>query len=88
MYKYNTKGSCSKAIDINLEGNTISSVEFHGGCYGNSQGVARLVEGMDVDRAISLLSGINCRNGTSCPDQLSRALRAIKEGRIAATQNT
>lgn len=73
---YQTRGVCSRAIHIELDGDTIKSVEFVGGCSGNTQGVARLVEGMKVSEAISRLDGIQCGpRPTSCPDQLAKALR-------------
>ena len=56
----------------------MTSVEFIGGCRGNTQGVARLVEGMDIDEAIARLDGILCRNGTSCPNELAKALKEYK----------
>ena len=77
--RYITKGVCSRAIDFEIENNVIKSVNFTGGCNGNTQGVARLVEGMVVDVAISKLKGIDCNGrGTSCPDQLSKALEQAK----------
>lgn len=77
---YTTSGiTCSKAINITTEGDSITSVEFFGGCMGNTQGVAALVRGMNIDEAITRLEGIDCRGrGTSCPDQLAKALRQIK----------
>ncbi len=78
MYVYKTQGTCSRAIEIEVEGDTIKSVNFIGGCAGNTQGVARLAEGMKVDEAIRRLKGIQCRGGTSCPDQLATALLEIK----------
>ena len=72
---YKTKGVCSREIHFEIEGDTIKSVQFIGGCSGNTQGVARLVEGMKVQEAIDRLSGIDCNGkGTSCPDQLPKAL--------------
>lgn len=79
---YKTHGTCSTAINVELDGNIIKSVSFVQGCNGNTQGVARLVEGMDANEAIKKLRGIKCgfRN-TSCPDQLSYALEeALKIG--------
>ena len=74
--RYVTKGTCSTAINVEVENGIIQSVEFVGGCHGNTQGVAALVKGMDVEEAISRLEGIDCRGrGTSCPDQLAKALR-------------
>ncbi|MGN0347584.1 MAG: TIGR03905 family TSCPD domain-containing protein [Lachnospiraceae bacterium] len=80
--KYIPRGVCSREIDIEVEGNIIKSVRFMGGCNGNTQGVAALVTGMDMDDAIQKLSGIDCNGrGTSCPDQLARALKQFKESR-------
>ena len=73
---YKTHGTCSRAIAVELENDIIKSVAFDGGCNGNTQGVARLVTGMNVYDAIDRLEGIDCNGrGTSCPDQLSKALR-------------
>ena len=80
MTTFIPKGVCSRQINVELEGNIIKSVQFIGGCNGNTQGVSALVKGMDVDEAIARLEGINCNGrGTSCPDQLSKALRAARE---------
>ena len=71
---YKTKGVCSQLINVEVENNIVTSVEFVGGC--NTQGVAALVEGMDVHEAIRRLEGIHCGpRPTSCPDQLSKALK-------------
>lgn len=68
-------GVCSKQMDVTVEEGVISIVRITGGCAGNSQGVSRLVEGMTPNEAISKLRGIECKGkGTSCPDQLSKAL--------------
>ena len=73
---YKTKGVCSQLINVEVENNIETSVEFVGGCNGNTQGVAALVEGMDVHEAIRRLEGIHCGpRPTSCPDQLSKALK-------------
>ena len=74
MYTYKTHGTCSRQILFDIEGNAVKNVKFIGGCSGNLQGVAKLVEGRPVDEVISLLNGIKCRNNTSCPDQLAKAL--------------
>ncbi|SFC84479.1 TIGR03905 family TSCPD domain-containing protein [Butyrivibrio sp. YAB3001] len=72
---YKTKGTCSTQIDIDVEDGIIKHVEFTNGCNGNLQGVARLVEGMKGEDAISKLRGIKCGfKNTSCPDQLSYAI--------------
>ena len=78
---YNTKSVCARRINIDIEDDRIVKVKFEGGCAGNTQGVAKLVEGRDVDEVISLLSGIKCRGNTSCPDQLARALIKLKESK-------
>ena len=77
---YASKGVCSRQIDIDVEGDKIVKVKFTGGCAGNTQGVARLLEGMTVDEAISRLEGIRCGfKPTSCPDQVAEALKANKD---------
>lgn len=79
---YTPKGVCSTNIAIDVDGDTIKSVQFTGGCNGNLQGIGRLVAGMNIDEAIGKLEGIRCGfKSTSCPDQLSKALREIKENR-------
>jgi len=76
---YKTKGVCSSAIDIEMDGDTIRSVKFSGGCHGNLQGISKLVEGMKAEDAISRLKGIRCGfKNTSCPDQLAQALETLK----------
>ena len=76
QFTYRTRGVCSSSIDIAIENGVIQSVQYHGGCSGNTQGVAALVAGMTVEDAIARLSGIRCGfKSTSCPDQLSLALR-------------
>lgn len=73
---YRPFGVCSQLIRVEVEDNIVKSAEFVGGCSGNTQGVARLVKGMNVDEAISRLEGIRCGfKETSCPDQLAKALR-------------
>lgn len=72
---YQTKGTCSTAIDFEIEDGIIQSVKFTGGCNGNLQGISALVKGMKVEDAISKLKGIRCGfKSTSCPDQLAHAL--------------
>ena len=80
MYSYTTRGTCSRQILFDVVDGMVKNVQFVGGCAGNTQGVARLVDGMAVDEAISRLSGIQCRAGTSCPDQLAKALIKYKQG--------
>lgn len=72
---YKTKGVCAQAIQFEVKDDKLTQVQFMGGCSGNTQGVARLVEGMEVSEAIRRLSGIRCGfKPTSCPDQLAQAL--------------
>ena len=76
---YRTKGVCSREITFEVKDNKLTNVQFIGGCSGNTQGVARLVEGMDVDEVIRRLDGIHCGfRPTSCPDQLANALKGYK----------
>ena len=80
MYTYRTRGVCSRAIEFDVENEKITACRFIGGCAGNTQGVAALVIGMSVEEAIRRLKGIQCRNGTSCPDQLAIALEQYEAG--------
>lgn len=74
-YVYTTKGTCSRQIIVDLDGDTIKNVEFVGGCSGNTQGISAIVKGMKVNDVIEKFSGITCGpRPTSCPDQLSKAL--------------
>jgi len=78
MYTYTTKGTCSRQIQFDIVNNKVTQVRFVGGCNGNTQGVAALVEGMDAEEVIRRLEHINCNGrGTSCPDQLARAIRQV-----------
>ncbi len=78
---YQTKGTCSTSIDVEVENGKIKFVQFFGGCNGNLKGISSLVTGMEIDDAISKLKGIRCGfKPTSCPDQLAHALEQIKEG--------
>ena len=73
MTTYKTTGTCSRAINYEVADGILTKCEFVGGCPGNTQGVAKLAVGRKVADVISALKGIQCRNGTSCPDQLARA---------------
>ena len=79
--EYTPKGVCSRKIEIDIENGIINKVRFVGGCNGNTQGISKLVEGMKAEDVISRLEGVNCNSrGTSCPDQLAKALKeAIKQ---------
>lgn len=78
---YKTQGVCSSQIAFDIVDNKVHNVQFTGGCNGNTQGIAALVEGMDVDEVIKRTEGIHCGlRTTSCPDQLAKALKeAIAE---------
>lgn len=74
--QYQTKNTCARLIDIQLEGDIVTRVYFSGGCSGNAQGVSALVKNRPISEVIELLHGIDCGGkGTSCPDQLARALQ-------------
>ena len=78
MNTYKPKGVCTQTIDFEIVDNKLHNVKFIGGCSGNTQGIAKLVEGMDKDEVITRLEGIQCgKRGTSCPDQLARALKQV-----------
>ena len=75
---YKTKGTCSTAIDIEVNDGIIESVQFTGGCNGNLKGICALVKGMRVEDAIEKLEGIRCgMKPTACPDQLAQALKSL-----------
>ncbi len=77
-YNYKTRGTCSRFITFDLDGDIVKNVVFGGGCNGNTQGISKLVEGMNKDKVIELLSGIDCNGrGTSCPAQLAEALKSV-----------
>ena len=76
---YTPQGVCSQQMTLEIDNGVITSLTVLGGCSGNLQGIARLVAGMEVDEAIRRLEGIRCGNKpTSCPDQLSHALRQYR----------
>lgn len=73
---YKTKGTCSQTIDFDIVDGKVTNVKFFGGCNGNLQGIAKLVEGMTPEEVIARLEGIKCGfRSTSCPDQLANALK-------------
>lgn len=73
---YKPRGVCSRLMEIEIEDGKIASVQVTGGCDGNLKGISRLLVGMEVDEAIRRMEGIRCGlKSTSCPDQLSIALR-------------
>ncbi len=79
-YNYIPRGVCARKISFDLENGVISNVEFQGGCNGNLKAIARLVEGKNAEEIVELLSGNTCgMKGTSCADQLAKALKAASE---------
>ncbi len=79
--QYETQGTCSKLIDVTAdENNVIQQVFFLGGCNGNLQGISQLARGQKIDAVVPKINGIRCgAKGTSCPDQLCRALEKLKD---------
>lgn len=77
---FTPEGVCARQIEIEADGDTIKEVIFTRGCAGNASGVAALVKGQQIDDVIERLKGIECRNNTSCPDQLAKALESLKAG--------
>jgi uncharacterized protein (TIGR03905 family) len=79
-YTYKTKGVCSSTITLEIENDIVQSVQFMGGCNGNLKGISSLVVGMKIDDVIERLEGIRCGfKSTSCPDQLAKALKEVKQ---------
>ena len=79
-YRFKPEGVCSREMIVELDGNIIKKVKIVGGCAGNTVGVSRLIEGMDIDEAIRRMKGIPCgMRSTSCPDQLAKALEEAKK---------
>ena len=79
-HSYKTRGVCARSISFDIEDNIVKNIKFSGGCSGNTQGVAKLAEGMTTDEIIARLSGIKCgMKPTSCPDQMSKALLEYKK---------
>lgn len=75
---YSSRGTCCRQIEIETDGDLIKSVTFIGGCAGNTAGISKLVSGMKIQDVIDRLKGTDCKGkGTSCPDQLSKALEEI-----------
>ena len=78
-HTYKTKNTCSRSIEFEVENGIVRNVKFNGGCMGNTQGIAALVEGMKIEDVIAKCEGIQCGfRGTSCPDQLAKALKSVE----------
>ena len=79
-FEYVPQGVCSMKMEFEIEGDIIKSLKIIGGCAGNTLGVSKLVEGRKIDEVIKILKGIPCGfKGTSCPDQVSKALEEYKK---------
>lgn len=79
-YKYKTNGTCSVVISFNIDGDVITNIKFMGGCPGNLNAISKLLDGKTVDYIESKLLGNECgRRGTSCADQLAKAVRQAYE---------
>ncbi len=76
VYTYKPRGVCSQSITLEIDENHIlKNAEFVGGCNGNTKGICSLVRGMKAEDVVARLKGIDCRGrGTSCPDQLAKAV--------------
>jgi len=79
---HKTHGTCSRGIEFEVKDGVVTYCVFDGGCKGNTQAVGRLVIGHPVGEVIRLLKGIQCRNGTSCPDQFAQALERLEKNDI------
>ncbi|MCD8316748.1 MAG: TIGR03905 family TSCPD domain-containing protein [Eggerthellaceae bacterium] len=79
-YEYKTKGTCSRQIDLDIDGDVVTNISFTGGCDGNLKAIPILVDGWTVDEIERKCKGITCgKRDTSCADQLARAVRAAYE---------
>lgn len=79
-YSYNTTGTCSKRIDLEIEEGVVKDIRFEGGCHGNLQGLTALAKGMKATELAARLKGIRCgMKGTSCPDQLAQAIEEFNK---------
>lgn len=75
-YEFKPTGVCARGLSFEIENGKVKNVKFNGGCNGNTQGIAKLVEGMDAKEVVARLEGVKCGfKKTSCPDQLAKALK-------------
>lgn len=80
IVQYQPIGVCSKMMQFRIKDDIIEDVEFVGGCAGNLSGIGMLVRGMNINDVINKLQGLPCgKRPTSCPDQMTIALRAYQE---------
>ena len=85
MRRYRTTGVCARFVEVDTDGSTVLDARVVGGCRGQAEALPRLVRGMGLDEAISRLRGVACRGGTSCADQLGRALEQERD-RVRAAE--
>ena len=84
-YTYKTQGVCAQTISFDLDGDTVSAIEFNGGCPGNLKAISKLVDGWSVDKIEEYLKGNTCgRKPTSCADQLAIGVRLAHDKAAAA----
>lgn len=77
MYSYEPKGVCSRHLSFDIIDGKLHNVVFIGGCPGNLTAIGKLVEGQDALKIAQLLAGNDCNGrGTSCADQLAKAILA------------
>ncbi len=89
MESYRTVGTCCREIVFTVDENDVlTMVKFVNGCSGNTQGISRLSVGQKIDDIIAKLEGIQCRAGTSCPDQFAKALKQYKVKKENGTLET
>ena len=75
-YEFKPTGVCARGLSFEIEDGKVKNGKFNGGCNGNTQGIAKLVEGMDAKEVVARLEGVKCGfKKTSCPDQLAKALK-------------
>ena len=80
-FTYQPRGVCSRLFEFDIENGAIQSLKVIGGCNGNLKGISSLVQGMPVEEVIRRLKGVDCGGkGTSCPDQIARALEQFQNG--------
>lgn len=76
---FKTKNVCASQISFDVKDNKVFNIVFYGGCPGNLKGISKLCDGQNIDDIIEKLENTQCRGGTSCPDQLAKALKEYKE---------
>ena len=79
MFTYKTRGTCSTAVELEIREGIITQCRIVNGCRGNTLGLARMVVGQKAEEVAAKLEGIQCRGGTSCPDQLAKAIRVYHD---------